>query len=156
MSGRFRLGALLSGLLILAACWRMAPAQETADVKSEAPKISSELLGGDDRYLTHVSTDKPIYRPGEKLYVRGVVLHQQTNKPLAENTPATAEIIGPKGDVVASGQMTSEDGVLAFSWDIPESQAGGQYTVKFNHPWSGDAPAERTFDIRAYRAPRLR
>ena len=117
---------------------------------------TTEVLGGDERYLTHVSTDKPMYRPGEKVYIRGVMLHQATHKPLAQQSMASVEINGPKGDVVASGNAQSEDGAIGFSWDVPQEQAGGEYTVKISHPWTGDAPAVRKFDVRSYRAPRLK
>jgi alpha-2-macroglobulin-like protein len=156
MSTRLRLGMLSASLATLAACWQLALAQESPPQPPSPSGASSELLGGADRYLTHVSTDKPIYRPGEQLYVRGVVLHHLTNSPLSESISAAVEIVGPKGDVVASGPAVAEDSVLAFAWTIPAEQAGGQYTVKLTHPWTGDAPAERKFDIRAYRAPRLR
>ena len=60
-----------------------------------------DRLGGAERYSTHVSTDKPIYRPGEKLYVRAVVLRADTRSPLPadENQQAQIDVIGPKGDV---------------------------------------------------------
>src|SRR3954471_1454213 len=61
-------------------------------------------LGGADRYLTHVSTDRPVYRPGEKVYVRAAVLHSNNHTPYATNSQAMVEVTGPKGDVVMSGQ----------------------------------------------------
>src|SRR5689334_5739063 len=45
----------------------------------------TEKLGGADRFLTYVSTDKPLYKPGETMYVRAAVLHYLTNKPAADN-----------------------------------------------------------------------
>ncbi len=164
MSKRLRLAMLLLSLSTLAACWQFGFADESPQPSSKVPAqqssklaiASTEVLGGADRYLTHLSTDKPIYRPGEQIYVRGVVLHHRTNTPHSENISATVEIIGPKGDAVASGPATAEDSVLAFAWTIPAEQPGGQYAVKVSHPWTGDAPVERNFDIRAYRAPRLR
>jgi hypothetical protein len=141
----------------LAACLQLGLAQEpTPLVAKKEHSASTELLGGADRYLTHISTDKPIYRPGEQMFVRGVVLHHLSNKPLLGNVAAAVEIIGPKGDVVASGPASEQDSVLAFAWTIPDEQAGGQYTVKVSQPWTGDAPVERKFDIRTFRAPRLR
>lgn len=117
----------------------------------------SQTLGGAERYLTSVSTDKPIYRAGETVYVRAVVLKADTHEPLtAEQTHAGIEIVGPKGDVVAQGLAMSEDSVVGFSWKVPDGQAGGEYTVKVLHPFQGHAPGERKFDIRAYRAPRLK
>jgi hypothetical protein len=113
-------------------------------------------LGGPDRYLTHVGTDKPIYRPGEKLYVRGVALHANKHTPLAGAQQAMVEITGPKGDVVASGSTSFEDAAAGFAWEIPQSMPGGEYTVTVSHPYTGHAPGVRKFDIRAYRAPRLK
>ncbi|MHB8874846.1 MAG: MG2 domain-containing protein, partial [Myxococcaceae bacterium] len=115
-------------------------------------------LGGKDRYLTSVSTDKPIYHPGEKVYARGVVLHAFTHAPLpaGQQTQTTIEVKGPKGDTVASGFTTSADSVWSFAWDIPGELPGGEYTLQATYPWTGHAPAERKFDVRVFRAPRLK
>ena len=123
-----------------------------------AGRSTSRDLGGAERYLTHVSTDKPIYRPGETLHVRGVVLHAHNRTPLPDEGQihSRVEIKGPKGDTVAEGSAGSQGSVIAFTWPIPAGQAGGQYTVRLTHPGTGHAPAERSFDIRAYRAPRLK
>jgi hypothetical protein len=114
---------------------------------------------GSERFLTHISTDKPIYRAGEKVYVRGVMLHAIGHSPMKSpgNSASTAlfEIKGPKGETVASGLSSIMDSVAGFSWEIPASQAGGEYTVRISYP-SGDVPAERKFDVRAYRPPRLK
>jgi len=122
------------------------------------PQISVDP-GGVERYLTHVTTDKPIYRAGEKVYVRGVVLGADGHAPMASSSGSTRtasfEIKGPKGDTVASGASAIIDSIIGFSWDIPSGQAGGEYTARISLPGS-DAPAERKFDIRAYRAPRLK
>jgi hypothetical protein len=119
---------------------------------------ASETLGGAERYLSHLSTDKPIYRAGETVYVRAVVLSALDRKPLPADRPAYAwfEVKGPKGDVIASGNGQTQDAVAAFQWQVPEGQAGGEHTliVKWNN--DGWPPSERTFDVRAYRAPRLK
>ncbi len=121
-------------------------------------KEKTGALGGAARYQTFLSTDKPIYHEGEKVYVRGVLLNAANHKPLSnqESASPTIEIKGPKGDVVAGGQVTSQDSVWAFEWTIPQEQAGGEYKIHVTYPWNGHAPAERKFDIRAYRAPRLK
>lgn len=121
-----------------------------------AQKVKAAELGGAERCLTFVSTDKPIYRPGEKLYVRAAVLNAMTHVPGADNTPAMVEVSGPKGDTIALGSAGAQDGVFGFAWEIPTGTAGGEYTVKVSHPYSGYTPGVRKFDIRAYRAPRLK
>src|SRR5438093_12674804 len=93
------------------------------------PQITGDP-GGTERYLTHIATDKPIYRTGEKLYVRGVVLRADGHSPITSPGTASFEIKGPKGDTVASGASAIIDSVAGFSWDIPASQAGGEYTVR--------------------------
>lgn len=112
-----------------------------------------------ESYRTHVATDKPIYRAGEKVYVRGIVLSSSGHSPMAsmagQNRNASFEVKGPKGDTVASGISPINDSVVGFAWEIPAGQPGGEYTVRILHPWS-DFPGERKFDIRAYRAPRLK
>src|ERR1051325_6971852 len=126
--------------------------------QGETPAKPPIDLGGSDRYATYVSTDKPIYRPGETLYVRAAVLKADSHTPLGEKQASQSmiEIKGPKGDVVASGLVLTQDSVAGFSWPIPASTAGGEYTIKVSHPLLGYAPGERKFDIRAYRAPRLK
>ncbi|MBW2459876.1 MAG: A-macroglobulin complement component, partial [Deltaproteobacteria bacterium] len=121
-----------------------------------AGPATTDDLGGADRYLTHVSTDKPIYKLGETVYVRGVVLNAKSNKPLTGYAQATIEIKGPKGDTIAAGNANAQDSVIGFSWSIPEGMAGGEYMAKLTFPRDGHAPAERKFDIRAYRPPRLK
>ena len=124
-------------------------------LQAQQPAKSDEL-GGKDRFLTAVSTDKPIYKTGETVFVRGVLLHAFDHTPLAEQANATIQIQGPKGDVVAPGNTFTQDSVWSFTWQVPEGQPGGEYTLKVLYPWQGHAPAERKFDVRVYRAPRLK
>ncbi|NQT51013.1 A-macroglobulin complement component, partial [bacterium] len=122
-----------------------------------AGKATTASLGGSDRYLTALSTDKPIYRPGEKVYIRGVVLHAMDRKPLKDGRiHGFVEIKGPKGDTVASGHASGADSVFGFAWPVPKEQAGGEYSIKVTYPNYGFPTSERKFDIRAYRPPRLR
>lgn len=120
--------------------------------------VKPEILGGTDRYLTHVSTDKPIYRAGEKVYVRGVVLesHRHTPMKAKQRLAAQVTIKGPKGDVVAQAMTNTQDSTLGFAWPVPAGQAGGEYTAEVSYPWTGQPAAKRKFEIRAYRAPRLK
>jgi hypothetical protein len=115
------------------------------------------ILGGQsdvESYLTHISTDKPVYHTGERLYARGVFLRANGHSPMAGSQAAAFTIKGPKGDTVVSGNSTVIDSVMGFGWDIPSNQAGGEYTIHIVSPLG--LPAERKFEIRAYRAPRLK
>ena len=139
-------------LVALLAVGLAAPAVQQVLV----PKVDPASLGGPERYRTHVSTDKPLYRPGEQVLARGLILEAIHHKPSPAQQQAQIEIRGPKGDVVTTAMVQAQDSVWGYSWNIPAEQAGGEYTLRVTYPWSGEAPAERKFDVRAYRAPRLK
>ncbi|MGD9680321.1 MAG: MG2 domain-containing protein [Candidatus Obscuribacterales bacterium] len=152
-------GQNLPGMQAGAAGTGKAPVSNGKKGAREKPKskrATSESLGGSERYLTLVSTDKPIYKAGEKVYARGVMLDAAGHKPIKSTVAATIEIKGPKGDTVTSGMCNTDNGVWGFAWEVPDGQAGGEYTLHASYPMTGYAPAERKFDIRAYRAPRLK
>lgn len=143
-------------LLPLAVASSQATVPAIDNLKS-AQTAKTNALGGPERYLTHVSCDKPIYRAGERVYIRGVMLNAANSKPIDRKLFATAavKIRGPKGDVVSTGSVQTENSVWAYQWTIPDGQRGGEYTIIANYPLQGYAPAQRKFDIRAFRAPRL-
>ena len=147
---------LLGTVTILCLGWGfIQAANESENIKSRF--VETEVLGGEERYQTALSTDKPIYKPGDTLRVRGVVLHHSKHTPLPENqvSSGTLEVLGPKGDVVASGWVQTQESVFGYQWIIPEGQIGGEYTLKLSPTGRGDAPVIRTFDIRNYRPPQL-
>ena len=43
--------------------------------------VTADELGGSERYLAYVSTDKPVYRSGETVYLRTVFLNAKDNTP---------------------------------------------------------------------------
>ncbi|RKH69018.1 MG2 domain-containing protein [Corallococcus llansteffanensis] len=121
-----------------------------------AARATTRSLGGANRYLTHVTTDKPLYRPGEQVLARGLVLDALSRKPYAGSLQAQLEVRGPRGDIITTSRVATADAVWGYSWPIPAGQPGGEYTLRVTYPWTGAAPAERKFDVRAYRAPRLK
>jgi uncharacterized protein YfaS (alpha-2-macroglobulin family) len=145
--------ALVCGILL-----RSGIVAEEAPPKPKKKPTVTQILGGENRYLTHVSTDKPMYKPGETAYIRGVVLRAGSHQPLDEKGQVSAQIqvAGPKGNIVTTGWVPSQNSVLGFSWKVPKGQPGGEYTAKVTYPGTGFAPAERKFDVRVYRAPRLK
>ncbi len=148
-------GWCMAGLLLLTGASRgteVAPAPQP-----ENKGVLEEKLGGKDRILAYLSTDKPIYRAGETVYFRGVLLDAKTNIPASfENRPPQVSLVlkGPKGDIVARLTSTAVANTSGLSWTVPAGQAGGEYTATLTA--NGCAPAERKFDIRAYNPPRLK
>ncbi len=163
MITRRTVNGLIVTALALGGAWTVRSVV-SADKPQPAPETEQKtvaepaVLGGAERYLTHVSTDKPIYRGGEKVYIRGVILESHKHTPLKENQNLAAQITikGPKGDIITQGMTNSQDSTVGFSWPVPQGQAGGEYTAEVSYPWTGQPAAKRKFEIRAYRAPRLK
>ena len=127
----------------------------TAGAHKVVDPITTARVGGATRFLTHVTTDKPIYKIGETVYVRGVVLDAKSRVPAPNGQSAQITIKGPKGETITAGQSQVTDGAFGFSWVVPEGQAGGEFTLSAAGAY-GHAPGERKFDVRVYRAPRLK
>ncbi|HEY9759779.1 MAG TPA: MG2 domain-containing protein, partial [Oculatellaceae cyanobacterium] len=116
-------------------------------------RATSDGLGGPQRYLTSISIDKPIYRAGEHVYIRGVVLNAANHQPLADGSLAmpNIEIMNPTGNVVASRYSNTENGVWSASWTVPTGYPGGQYKIRAVYQNDVVAPASRSFDVRVFR-----
>ncbi|MGH7144232.1 MAG: MG2 domain-containing protein [Planctomycetota bacterium] len=148
--------ALAAGL-VGAISWTLA-GRSRADAPTGAAPSSVAAARDADAYLTALSTDKPIYREGENVYVRGMLLQAYTRQPLAADHSVLAqlEIRDPKGAVVYTGSSQTDHGTFGTEWEIPEGQAGGEYTLRVSYPYAGYPAATRKFDVRAYRVPRLK
>ncbi|HED34197.1 MAG TPA: A-macroglobulin complement component [Gammaproteobacteria bacterium] len=150
----------LVGLAVTVLALLMTTGATTGDISkmNDNAKVNAKSLGGNERYLMYVSTDRPVYRSGETLYARAIFLNAKDNTPYSGNTQESVEvkIRGPKGDTVFTGQARSSDSSAGIEWKIPEGSAGGEYTLVVNSLLLGIPQAQRSFDIRAYRAPRLK
>jgi hypothetical protein len=87
-------------------------------------------------YLNHfssilLSTDKPLYQPGQELHMRLMAFHPD-HKAIAKQT-VKFEIRDPDYTVVFSANaQTSRFGVASTNWQIPENLRLGDYEVRAN------------------------
>lgn len=125
--------------------------------------------------LVHVTTDKPVYRPGEPVFVRAVALDRCTLQP----APAAARLAvtirdargglvfqenggsvawptaGGPGGAAPAPAPEHGSGVAAALWQVPAESAGGEHTIEVT-AWDGTLPTERlTFVVRPFEQPRL-
>lgn len=54
--------------------------------------------------LLHLSTDKPIYRPGETVHLRGFALTQLDHRPLDGVRPVQVTLVSPRGERFPGGR----------------------------------------------------
>ncbi|MDA1194057.1 MAG: A-macroglobulin complement component [Planctomycetota bacterium] len=120
------------------------------------PPARGPELGGTDRYLAHISSDKPLYKPGEVIFARAAVLGAFDHKPVKDAHWGRFEVRSARGEVVYEQATHVVDGVAAFHYALPEDLAGGTYVIAATVPGLGVPEAELEVDVRDYRAPRLR
>jgi uncharacterized protein YfaS (alpha-2-macroglobulin family) len=117
-----------------------------------------------NRYQTFVSLDKPIYKKGDTVFVRAIVLSPKNQKPISSKKfddkefylGAELQIIGPNNDTIHTQKITKfENSVLSATYKIPMDQVGGNFKVKFVYKANGFPSAERGFEIREFQNPRL-
>jgi hypothetical protein len=118
-------------------------------------RITSKDLGGESRYMNYLSLDKPIYRVGETVYMRAVVL-TDNNLPVNKTGRANFKIKDSKDREVFKGYGRIENSVIGCSWEIPKGSAGGKYTALISGNSLGCPEYKRTFEVRTYRVPRLK
>ena len=93
-----------------------------------------------------MATDKPMYRMGETVRGRVVLIDAHKRTPLAANVNVQFDVKSPKGDIVATVNSASEKGSAPFAWQVPDGQAGGEYVLVARFPWNGYAASETKFD----------
>jgi hypothetical protein len=77
-----------------------------------------------------LSTDKPLYQPGQTLHLRALVFDD--SKHALSDANAELRINDPEGNpVFRTSLKTSRFGIASVDWPIPESTRLGDYTLRF-------------------------
>ncbi len=106
--------------------------------------------------LVHVTTDRPVYRPGEPVFVRAVVLDRVTALPVQGPLQLQARLVDAKGALVARDHdVVVPSGTGSFVLAVPAGSAGGPHRVQVQYP-QGTLPLE-SIDIvvRSFQPPQL-
>ncbi|MDP4999420.1 MAG: MG2 domain-containing protein [Saprospiraceae bacterium] len=102
-------------------------------------------------YETRLFLDRAIYRPGQQVYFKGLVL--ETTKP---NAPAivtqrevVVSLIDPNGQALAQKTfITGDFGTFHGFFDLPQSGLLGEYSLRTESSWYG-----KSFRVEAYKRP---
>ncbi len=112
------------------------------------------------RYATQLTTDKPLYQPGEAIRYRSLTLTRfglHSDREL----PISTYLLDPAGGTVPGSEQMgyTNRGVASGEVVIPPHYAGGTYTLVAQSATDDEAefPEERRdIFIRKYRLPRLK
>jgi hypothetical protein len=124
-------------------------------------------------YLTHLTTDRPMYRPGEVVRFRSLTLERFSLKPAQEDFELVYRVTDPTGAEVfklegksevtlskGQGPLRGPDGktlrgIGAGDFTIPPGAAGGEYTLTVSDAKNRFPAERRKFLVNQYQAPRL-
>ena len=100
-----------------------------------------------------VATDKPLYKPGQKILIRTLSLANADLKPVAGRS-VTIEVADAKGNKVLKKRLkTSSFGIASAELRLADQVNLGRYEVS---ALLGDTRSARTVEVKRYRLPRYR
>ena len=105
-------------------------------------------------YAVYLSTDKPIYQPGQEMHIRALALHKTTLQPIT-GKPVILEVLDSRGNKVMKKNLTtSKFGIVSSIFSLADEINMGSYTVRAiveNEP-----PVEKTVNVDKYVLPRFK
>jgi len=148
--------------------------QGTADVRFRVPpfaqdRVSADLivttassLGQDEvaqrvtvqrSFRLYLTSDKPLYQPGQAIHLRVLALDAATSFPAA-NRRVTSMVENPNGErVFKETQRASSYGIAATDYTLPADAPHGDYYLTAA---LGDTVSERTVTVGRYERPRFK
>ncbi|MBM4371574.1 MAG: hypothetical protein FJ098_07965, partial [Deltaproteobacteria bacterium] len=100
-----------------------------------------------------LSTDKPLYQPGQPVHLRALLLRRPSLRPAADED-ALLEIRDAKGNKVFKEALrTNTFGVLAATFTLAGQVNMGTYTASLT---AGDNVAEKAFTVDRYVLPKMK
>jgi len=101
-------------------------------------------------YKIYLSSDKPVYRPGQTLHMRALVLDANTFRPVSDQDIAFVAL-NPSGHSISLHQRRlSEYGVAAADVALAADAPAGGYTLR---AILGDTTSERRITVGEYELP---
>jgi alpha-2-macroglobulin-like protein len=128
---------------------RLDPPGDLADLSST---IDDHFEGFGTRRI-HVQLDRPMFRPGETVWVKTWSLVTRGLQPDPQAL-VTYELLDPQGSVVATKQVLQQGGTATNDFELDPDAPGGQWTLRAT-TGAGDVD-ERPFVVASYATPRVR
>lgn len=124
-------------------------------------------------YLTHLTTDKPMYQPGEVVRFRSLTVDRSSLRPAGEDFRLVYSLVAPDGSVKATLRGANAlsradnpsqptlgpdgkklDGVGAGEFALGDAP-GGEWTLTLSEESGRFAPTSRRFTVNRYQKPEL-
>jgi len=100
-----------------------------------------------------LSSDKPVYQPGQTIHLRSLSLNERTQKPFA-NQPVTFEVSDSQGNkVFRETHQASAFGIASADFVLATELNLGRYEIRAT---TGAANTERTVEVKRYVLPKFK
>jgi alpha-2-macroglobulin len=132
--------------------WTMVNPKRPGGLSTWAFNVSSDWERTPTKLRGFMHTDRGLYRPGEKVHVKGIARETSLGAPLAvpaTNKKVTVEVEGPQGKTIATTEAKlSAFGGFWFDVDLPADARLGDYYIraKLEH-----GTFTRSFSVEEYR-----
>jgi 5-hydroxyisourate hydrolase-like protein (transthyretin family) len=122
-----------------------------ADTETNSATFRREVYVG-RVYNILLSTDKPVYQPGQAIHIRALGLDALEMKP-AEDQPLQLAVHDAQGNQLMRREVTtSRWGIAATDFALDAQAASGDYTISAS---LGPVTSKRTVEVKPYRLPRF-
>ena len=104
----------------------------------------------DVRFETRFFTDRSIYRPGQTIFFKGILLkHEKDEYSIAQNRESTVRLMDVNGQEIGSVTATSNEyGTIQGSFRIPQSVLPGSMSIS-------DSQGSTSISVEEYKRPRF-
>jgi len=117
--------------------------------RGEEDEGEGEAAGG--ALTGYIYTERPVYRPAQKVYFRGILRRQGSNGYEVVTGPLSLTIEDPNGGKLLEKEMKlSERGTFTGELDIASGAALGSYRIVAR---AGGATATGNFEVQEYKKP---
>jgi uncharacterized protein YfaS (alpha-2-macroglobulin family) len=113
----------------------------------------SRSLNVQRRYRLFVTTDKPLYQPGQRIRIRVMALDSADLRPVAGRALQLEVRDAKHNKVMKKRLQTSRFGIAWADFQLAEQVNLGRYAISIS---AGDTSSERHVRVRRYRLPRFR
>jgi alpha-2-macroglobulin len=107
--------------------------------------------GGEGNLTSYIYTDRPVYRPAQKVYFKGILRKLGANGYEAPGRTATVTVTDPNdGKLFEKELPLSARGTFSGELDVAAGAPLGSYNVKAK---VGDSEASHYFEVQEYKKP---
>ena len=133
------------------------PASPRVEIPAAFTEMQRPILdrwGGSPNRRAALVLDKPLYRPGESIWVSALDLDLPSFAPRTDRTFAKIALVDPRGSVALEQKVSQQDGRANTAFDLPPGAPGGRWLVQVRR--GEEVLVERPVMVQAFEAPRLK